>query len=199
MDGSRQLLQSPLDSYWQLGPKASLGWHAGPRDDLTLSYQWSQLAYDHEPALGPHGNTWTNSHLVIASQLVLLAWDHAWDARNRWHSTLGAGVGTDQDNGSSFFNRTKYSMSSKLEYCAGRWKLVAALTAADYAYPVQTVPLSGGPHRTKTWLSASARAEWKVTKVLKLLATYNFARSFSNLDIDDYYTHTMSMGVELEF
>jgi hypothetical protein len=199
MVGTRQWLQSPLDSYWQFGPKASLGSRLGPQDDLTLSYQWTRLAYDHEPDLDRQGNTLTNTHLVLASQAVQLAWGCAWDQRNRWHTTLTAGFGISQDNGSGFFNLAQYSLSPKLEYRMGPWRLSAFLTAATYQFPVQTVPLNEGPHRTKTWLSAHARAEWKVTKTLKLLANYSFDRSFSNLDIDDYYTHTISVGVELQF
>jgi hypothetical protein len=199
MAGTRQLLESPLDSYWRFGPKLSLGHAFGPRDDLTLSYQWTRLAYDHEPDLDRHGNTITNTHLVLASQTVQLAWRRTWDQRNCWQTTLTAGFGLDQDNGSGFFNVSQYSLSPKLEYRTGPWRLSASLTAAAYQYPVQTVPLDGGPHRTKTWLSAHARAEWKATKIVKLLANYSFDRSFSNLDIDDYYTHTISVGVELQF
>lgn len=199
MAGTRQLLESPLDSYWQFGPKASFGSRIGPRDDLTLSYQWTRLSYDREPDLDRQGHTLTNTHLVLASQAVQLAWGRAWDQRNRWHTTLTAGFGIDQDNASGFFDRSQYSLSPKLEYRTGPWRLSAFLTAAAYQYPVQTVPLDRGPHRTKTWLSAHARAEWKVTKLLKLLANYSFDRSFSNLDIDDYYTHTISVGVELQF
>ncbi len=197
--GTRQLLESPLDNYWQFGPKVSLGSRFGPRNDLTLSYQWTRLAYDHEPDLDRQGNTLTNTHLVLASQTVQLAWRRTWDQRSRWRTTLTAGYGIDQDNGSGFFNRSQYSLSPKLDYRTGPWTLSASLTAAAYQYPVQTVPPNGDTHRSKTWLSAHARAEWKLTKVLKLLANYSFDRSFSNLDIDDYYTHTISMGVELQF
>ena len=199
MAGTRQLLETPLDSYWQFGPKLSLGHAFGPRDDLTLSYQWTRLSYDHEPDLDRHGNTLTNTHLVLASQAVQLAWHRTWDQRSRWHTTVTAGFGLDQDNGSGFFNLSQYSLSPNLEYRAGPWRLSASLSTTAYQFPVQTVPLHGGPHRTKTWLSARARAEWKVTRILKLVANYSFDRSFSNLDIDDYYTHTISVGVELQF
>ncbi len=199
MDATRQLLESPLDSYWQLGPKVTLGAHAGPRDDLSLSYQWARLAYDHEPDLDTHGNTIPNTHLALVTHIVQLAWDRAWDQERHWHSTLTAGFEIDQDNGSSFFDRTGYFLTPKLEYRAGAWKLSASVTAAAYFYPVQTVPLSGGPHRDKTWFSAHVRAEWKVSKIVKLLANYGFDDSFSNLDIDDYHTHTISIGTELDF
>jgi hypothetical protein len=199
MAGTRQLLESPLDSYWQLGPKASLGHAFGPRNDLTLSYQWTRLSYDHEPDLGSHGDTLTNTHLVIASQTLQLAWRRAWDERGRWRSTLTAAYGIDQDNSSGFFDRSQYSLSPKLEYRSGPWTLSASMSAAAYEYPVETVPLNGRNHRSKTWLSTRARAERKLTKNLKLQANYSFDRSFSNLDIDDYFTHTISIGAELQF
>ena len=199
MAGTRQWLESPLDSYWQFGPKVSLGSRFGPRDDLTLSYQWTRLADDHEPDLDRQGNTVTNTHLVLGSQNVQLAWHRAWDERRQWLTTLTAGFGLDQDNGSGFFNRYAYSLSPKLEYRRGPWRLSAFLTAAAYQYPIQTIAPDSDTHRTKTWLSAHARAEWKVSKILRLLANYSFDRSFSNLDIDDYYTHTFSMGVEFQF
>jgi hypothetical protein len=199
MAGTRQLLESPLDSYWQFGPKLSLGHAFGPRNDLTLSYQWTRLSYDREPDLDPQGNTLANTHLVLASQTVQLAWRRAWDERGRWRSTLTAGYGLDQDNGSGFFDRSQYSLSPQLEYRAGPWTLSASMTAAAFQYPVETVPLDGHDHRSKIWLSTRARAEWKLTKKLKLQANYSFDRSFSNLDIDDYFTHTMSIGAELAF
>jgi hypothetical protein len=199
MDATRQLLESPLDSYWQLGPKATLGAHAGPADDLSLTYQWSRLAYDHEPDLTTHGDTVTNTHLALVTQTVQLAWDRNWDRDRHWHSTVTGAFAIDQENGSSFYDRTYYTLTPKLEYRAGRWRLSALVTAAAFLYPVQTVPLNGGPHRNKTWLSARARAEWRASKLVKLLANYGFDDSFSNLDIDDYHTHTISIGVELEF
>jgi hypothetical protein len=199
MTGTRQLLESPLDSYWQFGPKLSLGHGFGPRDDLTLSYQWTRLSYDHEPDLDPRGNTLTGTHLVLASQAVQLAWRRAWDERGRWRSTLTAAYGLDQDNGSGFFDRDQRSLSPKMEYRAGPWTLSASMTAAVSQYPVQTVPLDGRDHRNKIWLSARARAEWKLTRILMLQANYSFDRAFSNLDIDDYFTHTISIGAELQF
>ncbi|HXP62992.1 MAG TPA: hypothetical protein VN829_21000 [Dongiaceae bacterium] len=199
MAGTRQWLESPLDSYWQFGPKVSLGSRFAPRDDLTLSYQWTRLADDREPDLDRQGNTVTNTHLVLGSQNVQLAWHRAWDQRRQWLTTLTAGFGLDQDNGSGFFNRYQCSLSPRLEYRRGPWRLSAFLTATAYQYPIQTIAPDSETRRTKTWLSAHARAEWRVSKILKLLATYSFDRSFSNLDIDDYYTHTFSMGAEFQF
>ncbi|MGO8675483.1 MAG: hypothetical protein ACLQVX_06395 [Limisphaerales bacterium] len=199
MDGTRQLLQSPLDSYWQFGPKLSLGHAFGPRDDLTLSYLWTRLSYDHDPDLDPRGNILTNTHLVLASQTLQLAWRRAWDERSRWRSTLTASYGFDQDNASGFFDRDQYSLASKLEYRAGAWSLSASTTAGAAQYPVQTVPLDGHDHRSKLWFSARARAEWRLTKMLKLQANFSFDRAFSNLDIDDYFTHTISIGAEFQF
>jgi hypothetical protein len=199
MAGTRQLLESPLNSYWQFGPKVALGHAFGPSHEVTLSYQWTHVAYDHEPDLTPQGNIVPNTHLTLAAQTVQAAWRHTWGARGRWRSSLTASYGVDQDNGSGFFNWNQYSLSPKLEYRAGRWTLSASLSAAAYQYPVQAVPLDGRDHRSKLALSARARAEWKVTKILKLLANYSFDRAFSNLDIDDYFTHTVSIGAELQF
>ena len=35
--------------------------------------------------------------------------------------------------------------------------------------------------------------------MLKLQANFSFDRAFSNLDIDDYFTHTISIGAEFQF
>ncbi len=199
MTGTRQLLQSPLDSYWQFGPKLTLGRHLGKQDDLTLSCQWTRFYYDHRMDFDRQGNALTNSSLAMMSQAVQLAWRHGWDQSGRWHTTLTAGFASDQDNSSGYFDADCYSLSPKVEYRAGRWMFSASVGGAAYDFPVQTVAIAGGPHRTKTWLGANARAEWKATKVLKLQANYNFDRSYSNLDIDDYSAHTFSVGVELQF
>ena len=144
MDGTRQLLQSPLDSYWQFGPKLSLGHAFGPRDDLTLSYLWTRLSYDHDPDLDRRGNILTNTHLVLASQTLQLAWRRAWDERSRWRSTLTAWVWLRPGQRFGFLRPLPGTrLVSKLEYRAGPWSLSASTTAGAYQYPVQTVPLDG--------------------------------------------------------
>ena len=199
MVGTRQLFERPLDSYWQWGPKLTLGHRFATNSEVGLSYQWSYLPYDSYEQADRLGNLLTNTVLALTTHTVQLTWNQAWDRRARWHTLLTGSFDAVSDNGSDYFGYDRYSLSGRLEYKAGAWTLAGTVRGAWYDYPVQTIDAAGLIRRSKTGFGACLNAEWKLSKAFKLLASYDFERSFSNLVIDDYSVSTVSAGVQWQF
>jgi hypothetical protein len=197
--GTRQLLEFPLDSFWQFGPKLSLGHRFEDRADVSLSYSWNDLRYDTRQEATRVGLPLTNSLLRMVTQGMELSWHQVWDRNTRWHTTLGLSLWSDQDNGSGFFNSLQYSAAPKLEYRGAAWKLTLSLRASYYTYPVQTISSTSTALRDRTGLAAYAHIERELSKKVKVFFNYNLDASSSKVDIDDYRANTVSMGAELRF
>ena len=198
--GTRQVLESPLDSFWQVGPRLTVGRKLGARGELTFSYQWNYLPYDTRPDVSPGGTTITNSHLYLTAQTAGVSWRQAWDAQARWTTTVAFNFESDRDNGSGYFNFFQYSLAPGVEFHEAAWKLSASVRASWFDFPVQMV--GGTNHaafRTKLGVGASLRAERQMSKAIKVVAAFNLDRSFSNLDSDDYLVNTVTLGAEVRF
>jgi hypothetical protein len=196
---TRQLLAAPLDNYWQLGPKLTLGRKYGQGSDLALSGQWNFLMYDTTPDLTAQGANIANTHERVHVASVELDWHHAWDASNHWHSIAVLGYQSDQDNGAGYFNFSYYSLSTKLEYREAAWKIGAMVRGGFYDYPVQPVSFTDSSKRQRLLVAAGLHAERKLSKHLKLFADYNYENSQSDVFVDHYQVNVAGIGLEWGF
>jgi len=76
MIGTRQWLEAPLDSYWQVGPRLAAGRAYGFGSEATLSYSWSQLNYDTRLQSDRAGNPLTGTSLALQTHLTELSLTH---------------------------------------------------------------------------------------------------------------------------
>jgi hypothetical protein len=196
---TRQLLEAPLDNYWQLGPKLTLDRKYGSGSDLALSGQWNYLRYDTTPDLTAQGQQIPNTHERVQAAIVDLDWRHDWDASNHWHSITGVGYQSDKDNSSGYFNFSYYSLSTKLEYGNAAWKISAVMRGGYYDYPMQQVSPTDLSKRQRLFFAAGLHAERKLSKHLKLFADYNYENSQSDDYVDHYQINIAGIGLEWGF
>jgi hypothetical protein len=199
MSGTRQWLDAPLDSFWQFGPRVATGHRWGYGSELVLSYQYSRLDYDHREQVDPGGAAITNTSLALNLHLVELVLTHFWDQKRRWETATALGFETVLDNGSGYYDYNRYHLSQRVRYRNKNWEVTARARLSDYEYITQTVSTTDAALRHKLMLNLMLAVERKLTKYLKVHAEYNWDRSISNLDFDDYAVNSVTGGLALTF
>jgi len=196
---TRQLYESPLDDFWQTGPRLAVGRDYGRGSEVTLSYRWDHLSFDTRETVDTQGYANPGTDLRFQEHSVDLAWHHVWDRNRRWHTTARASLETNEDNGSGYFDFWRYRGALQAQYRARSWEASAHLRLALYDYPVQPVSPTDPELREKTLLTAGVRGQKTLAKRWKVYAQYSHDQSLSNLAFDDYSANTVSAGVDFQF
>ena len=196
---SRQWLVAPLDSYYQTGPKLTMGRSYGHGSDVTLAYSWYYVEFDHREQITAVGYTDPGTHLRFNPQTVELSSHHVWDAKAHWHTITKIGLDLNQDNGSGYFDFTQYRLSEQIKYHAQTWEAWVQFRIGHYDFPVQPVSVDDPTHRYKTGVSLSLRAEKSLSKAFKVFLNYSLDHSLGNVSYDRYQTSSTSAGVEYHF
>jgi hypothetical protein len=199
LTGGRELMEAPLDSFWQFGPRLGLGCKFGHGSSLTLNYQWNYMMFDTREQVSRQGYELAGTALRFSSQTVELIWHQTFDKSNRWHTYLTASYELTQDNGSGYFSYSQCRLSPRLEYQAKTWKINGFVRGGYYDYPVQPISLGSSTLRDRAYLNAGIYAEKKVFKRLKIFAHYDYERSLSDVDSDTYYDNTFKLGLDFQF
>ena len=199
LSGTRQWLDEPLDDYWQYGPRLTGGYGWGRESELTLAYEYSRLAYDTREQLDRLGGVLTNTALVMNSHLVELSLTHTWDEQRRWQTITSLSYEAILDNGSGFYDYNNYRFSQKVRFRNELWEATVRARLSHSEYSSQTVSPADAALRRKTLFNLTLRAERKLLKHLKVYASYEWDRSISNLDFDDYAANTVTGGLALMF
>jgi len=192
--GTRQLLEAPLDNFWQMGPKTTVGHRFSDASDITLGYQWTYVMFDTRSQVSAGGVNLPGTALRLDTHTFELGWHQAWDAKKRWHSSLTAAFDLSQDNGSGYFDYYQYRLASKLEYRAGTWKLNAQCRFGVFDFPLEQAEAFSPTPLTRSYVSASLHAEKKLPKRFNIFADYSYDRSFSNAEGLRYGVNTVSLG-----
>lgn len=197
--GTRQWLDAPLDSYWQFGPRATLGYNWRRDSELAVAYQYARLNYDQREQLTQSGAVITNSLLAFTAHLVELTLTRAWGEWQRWYALASVGFESSRDNGPGFYDYDNYRLSARARYRDEHWEVTAQARASHYEYATQTVTATDAARRRKTMINLSVRAERKLTEHLLAHATCSWDRALSNLDFDDYAASTVIGGLAWTF
>ncbi|MBU6400511.1 MAG: hypothetical protein KGS61_09350 [Verrucomicrobia bacterium] len=198
-NGQRQWFAAPLESYWQGGPKLTVGRDLSQQSDLTLSYSWerrvyinfNEIALDETPIAGTTAAFWI--------QQAELAWHRNWDAQRHWRTVTRLIYLVNQDNGPGFFNYHEYRLVQQLRYQARPWQFEARAAVSRYEFDRQTVSLADLSTRHRTDATFSVRGERRLTRALRAFAEYAYERSVSNLAFDQYHVNQILGGLDWEF
>ena len=196
---TRQWLDEPLDNYWEFGPKGMAGWSWGHGSELVISYQYRRLDYDTRERVDALGQSIPRTALALDSHAAGLSFTKVWDEKNHWQTVTALDYESSLDNGSGFFDYDRYRLSQQVRYRNDRWEISARVKLSYFAYSVQTVSATDTASRRKTMCNVAFRVERKLTKHLKAAASYNWDRSISNLDFDDYAANSFMGGLALTF
>jgi hypothetical protein len=196
---TRQLLEEPLDDYWQTGPRLTLGRALRPGSELSLTYQWLWLTYDNREQADLGGQPISGSSLGLQTHLVEATWSRTWGSKREWQATTRAGWEAVLDNGSGFYDFYQYRLSQDLRYRYKKWEARLRLRVGYYDYLEQPVSSEDPSLRERTLLAISCTGERVLAKHLKVFFNYTWERSFSNLSYDDYAASVLSGGFAATF
>ena len=196
---SRQYFKAPLDNNWEAGPKIVLGRSYGHQSEITLCYEIFSRPYDDRVQASADGRAIPGEALTLRQQEVALQWRHYWDARRHWRTTTKLSAIENNDNGSGYYDYTRYQLSQQVRYHAKTWEVKAQAKISQYDYAVQTVSTTDLSHRNKTLLLFNVRGEIQLIRSLTCFAEYEHERALANVDFDEYEVHTMSGGINWEF
>jgi hypothetical protein len=199
LPGSRQYFDAPLDDYWELGPKFTLGQAFVDKSEVTLSYAFTHRDYDSQFALSLTGGVIPNLTRSASQHDAALVLKHYWDQKQRWRSVTRFSFRHSSDNASGYFDYRRVQVSEQLRFQTKVWLVNGEVRLGRYVFPQQGVDGPGTEPRFRTDLIFNARAEREIVKHLRLYAQFEHEQTFSNLKLDEYEVNTVSGGLMVEF
>jgi hypothetical protein len=199
LGAERQLFSTPLQSYWQGGPKLILGRKWARRASLALSYSLQRRGYDHFEQIALDETPIPGTTVAFWIHRIELVWQREWDRARHWRSTTRLSYGLNRDNGPGFFDYEEYRLVEQLRYHAAPWQFEGRVGVSHYDFDRQTVGLANLSRRQRTGLTLDLRGERKLVKSLKAFVDYQYERSWSNLSFDQYQVNAVTTGVDWEF
>lgn len=197
--GTRQWLDQPLDSYWEVGSRLRMRHETKAGSEIYASYAVNERPYDTRQQASASGIGLPGTHLSFGWQQLEAGWRHYWDRSRQWRTATRGGFEVNQDNGSGYYDYRKTFVSEQLRFRSGHWELQVQGGVNYYRYPLQAVSILDPTTREKTLVNASARVTCAVARRLKVVAEYEYEQSLSNEKSDAYRVNTAQAGLEWEF
>ena len=195
----RQDFDSPVDDYWEIGPKTTIGLTYGHRSELALSHELLHRAYDTREQSDAAGFTDPGAALEYQVHRLDLVNRHHFDEKRRWRLTSRLGYELNSDNGSGYFDYRRWIFSEQLRFRDDPWEMRGQIRASLYAYPVQPASATTTDKRSRSDVSLLVRAERKLGKQFKLYSEYEYERSLSNQPGTQYAVNIFSFGLNWEY
>lgn len=196
---ARQDFNSPLDDYWEGGPKLAIGREYGNRSEAAVSYELNHRSHDHREAFTRAGVAIPGSDLTFTQHRAQLTWKHHWDAQRHWHTTAKLAYESSHDNRSGYFDFRRWQVSQQVRWSAAPWEVSLTGRVADYSYPHQPVA-PGNPHAIqRASFNLNLHIERALTRQLKWFLDYDFERLLANQPATGYAVNLVQSGVSVEF
>ncbi len=198
-DLERQYFSSPLDDYWNGGPKLTLRRSYGTRSEVALSYEVTRLYYDTRLQTTQEGVLLPGTGLAFEIQRIELDWRHHWDAERRFRTVLKLGAELNRDNGGGYFDFKRYYASEEFRVRWAGWELRLEGGLNFYDFYSQPLSLTDLSNRSKFGVMANCRLEKHLTQKLSWFAQYEHEHWLANLDLDKFRVNTVFSGLGFEF
>jgi hypothetical protein len=196
---TRQIYNAPLDNYYGVGGRLTIGHSYGRDSQVALSYEPLWRPYDDELARTASGQVITNSHRQALRQDVRFAWRQYWDAEKRWRTVLATGWGLNQENGGGYFNYTRWFVSERVRYRARGWEISAEGRFSHYDYENQAVSATDPAKRRRDEWRAALEIERALIKHLTVNLTYENENILSNDSLETYSVNAVGVSLHWEF
>jgi hypothetical protein len=196
----RQLFGSDeLDDYWEGGPRLTLRQNYAAKSFVALSGMIHRRDYDTRTQFSAAGEAVPGTRLEYLFTRLELAWQHAWDARQRWRTVTRLGVEVNRDNGSGYFDYDRFMVAEQVRFRAGPWEGRAQAKLLFYHYRLQIADPPESGLRERAAIACGAGLERSLGKHFKLVADYEYEATLSNLAMDEYRVNVFSGGVEWSY
>jgi hypothetical protein len=195
----RQYFKAPLDNYRETSPKLTLGRKFTKRSQMSLSYEFDFRRYETRQEIADDGTRLDGSSLSLYRHRLELGLKYYFGANERWRTYSRLRYRINDGSGSGYFDYKRFLVIQQLQYDQKSWLTSAEIRLGDYDYDTQTIDSTSATRRSKQLLSTEWRIEKSLTKRLKFIASYEYERSKSNLNFDDYQVNVFSLTFDWEF
>ena len=196
---TRQDFNSPLDDYWEGGPKFSVGREYGRKSEVAVSYELSHRPYDHREQFNRAAAAIPGSELAFTQHRAQLVWKHHWDEKLRWRTTTKLGYESSHDNGPGYYDFRKWQISGQLRWAAAPWEVRVTGRFAEYNYPRQPVALGDARPIERADFNLNLHIERTLTQRLKWFLDFDCERSLANQPATGYAVNLLHSGLAVEF
>ncbi|HRY49137.1 MAG TPA: hypothetical protein P5186_13900 [Candidatus Paceibacterota bacterium] len=197
--GARQLLEDPLDDYWEGGAQLTYGCAISAATDLALAYEYLGRPYDAREKTDADGFSTGEDGLTFHEHAASLAWRRYWDDQRKWRTLSKIRYERNLDNAAGYFNYHRYQFSHGMRFRHRAWEASLQFRLNYYDYDQQTASSDDDSRRHKFTSSVHARIERQWTKWLGSFLDYEYESSISNTTLDEYGVNVISAGMSLEF
>lgn len=194
-----QWLAIPLDDYMETGPRVAIRHEFGRRSEFQVSYCLLNRDYATRSQVSSTGVPLPDTDLVYEIHRAEAAWRQNWDSRSVWRTTAKIGLEANHDNGSGYFDYTRYYGELQVRYERKTWEARARFNVSRYEYDLQIADANDPTLRRKTLLDASVSASIKLGRRFRAFAEYEHEQSLANQESDQYKANTLSGGLDAEF
>ncbi len=196
---TRQDFNSPLDDYWEGGPKVSLGRGYGFRSEAMLSYEFNFRPYDHRAQFDRTAAAIPGSALAFTQHRGQLIWKHHWDEQRHWRTTAKLSYETSHDNGPGYFDFHRWQASQQVRWAVAPWEVRVTGRFGQYRFPRQLVAPGDPRPVERSDLSLNLHLERALGKHWKWFLEFDSDRSLPNQPGTGYAANLVHSGVSAEF
>lgn len=200
LPATRQWYRSPLDSFWEAGPRMELERSlADGSGKLSAGFAALWRPYDSRPQTSLDGFQAPGTNLRYQRNRVHAGWQQRWDAARRWQTSCKLAYDRNTDNGSGYFDYDRYHAAVQLAFRTDQWEARLRGTASYYAYDNQPASLEDPAMRRKTGLAVEVHLARSLSRRVRLYADYAREESLANQPLEEYSVNKVLAGIEVEF
>ncbi|MGC8743133.1 MAG: hypothetical protein ACP5T0_04570 [Verrucomicrobiia bacterium] len=202
---SRQDYDSPLDDYWEFGPKLTFGLNYKPKpkqksySDVSLSLEYTKRAYDNMMETDYSGARLPGTHLEYNQFKLYLSWHHYLDEKCYWRLYSKFGYLRNMDSGVGYYDYDRYTLSEQLRYRDKYWEARIELKVSLYDYDKQPVSYTSGSLRRISNTTLNLHIERQIIKKVKVFSEFEHENNNSTLTAEAYQVNTINGGLMIEF
>ena len=192
-DVTRQFYNSPAISFIRTGPEIGIGGDYGYGSEWSIDYKPLWQHYDHarQTITGSAGADWR--------QRLEFNDSHYWDDGRHWQTGAQVFLEYNRDDDSGAFDYYRYGGSAEIRYSDDRWNSGVRVDAGRYRYLHLPVGVTDPAKWYLADVTVDADLRRTLTEWLTLFVEYEYERSLSNRQTQNYRANTVSAGLEWVF
>lgn len=196
---ARQFYHTPVSSYWEVGPKMTLGWSYQTNSSVEVSLQALRRPFDDRFQMSAFGDPYPSLSLSTDDLKVELAWKQTWLQPKRLVSTVKLFHTRRVDNGEGWFDVDRMGVSASLKYETKKFQIRGTARWTEYDYALERASPLDPELRTRSDLELEGRVEYHFHPHWMAYFAYEYEQTRSNVVLDAYRMNTVFAGVEFEF
>ncbi len=196
---TREILKAPVSSYWEWGPKVTVGWNLRANGRIEASFAYVQRPFDTRQQADALGVPIPDTRLTTYDRRTELVWKQTWDAHRHFQTTARLFHVHRTENGEGFSDYDRFGASGTVRLDFRHWLLLGTVRWSTYDFPVQIVSVFDPVPRTREEFELEARIEYRWNDRWRNFAEFVHEQQRSNVPADDYHSHVWQVGVEHDF